>query len=105
MHTTIFLLPFSLFYHDIKLELKLKEGLFGFKGENGKWVIKPKYERALDFSKGLALVKENGQWGCINHHNKTIIPLYLDLGEMLIDSILVIKNIENQVFFELAIGK
>ena len=83
----LFLLPLSLFSHEIKLELKQKESLLGYKGENGEWLIKPKYEHALDFLKGLALVKENGKWGCINHHNKTIIPLDLDLGEMLIDSI------------------
>lgn len=59
---------------------------YGFKNEGGKFVIKPNYDDAREFSEGLAAVRlgdkydddclltESGKWGFINTKGKTVIP-------------------------------
>lgn len=52
----------------------------GFKDQNGKVVIAPKYEIAEDFSKGLACVSLNDKWGFIDETGKVIIPFIYNSG-------------------------
>lgn len=50
-------------------------GRYGYKDENGKVIIEPKYSEADSFSEGLAAVKEFGsRWGFIDKTGKEIIP-------------------------------
>ena len=49
------------------------EGKWGYY-KDGQWVIGPKYERAMSFSEGLAVVKLNGMFGCINALGEQVTP-------------------------------
>ncbi|MEZ5053865.1 MAG: WG repeat-containing protein [Chitinophagales bacterium] len=47
---------------------------YGFKDDKtGEIIIEPKYDKAEDFSEGLAAVKINGKYGFINKDEKIII--------------------------------
>ncbi|OJJ13976.1 hypothetical protein BKI52_44720 [marine bacterium AO1-C] len=39
-----------------------------------RWLVKPRYELAYDFSEGLSSVKAGGKWGYINLKGKLVIP-------------------------------
>jgi hypothetical protein len=47
--------------------------VWGFIDKAGKWVIRPAYEEAYDFSEGLAPVKVNKKWGYVNKDGKMVI--------------------------------
>jgi serine/threonine protein kinase len=50
---------------------------YGFTDNNGKWVIQPIYDDALEFNEGLARVSQNGKYGFINTDGKWVIqPIY-----------------------------
>jgi len=50
------------------------EKRWGYINEEGKFIIKPKYESAADFqSNGMAEVLENGRWGLIDKSGKLIM--------------------------------
>ena len=51
---------------------------YGYKDENGNIVIPAKYDDALDFSDGLALVKIKGKYGFIDKTDKLVIPAKYD---------------------------
>ncbi len=51
---------------------------YGYKDENGNIVIPAKYDDALDFSDGLALVKFKGKCGFIDKTDKLVIPAKYD---------------------------
>lgn len=53
-----------------------KQGADGKWGycKDDQWIVNPKYERAMSFSGGLAVVKLNGKWGCIDIAGETVIP-------------------------------
>ena len=55
--------------------------LWGFVDEEGKWVIKPKFRDAEDFSEGFAAVKLDGKWGYIKSDGKWLVePRFYDAG-------------------------
>lgn len=53
-----------------------KQGIDGKWGycKDDQWVINPKYERAMSFSEGLAVVKLDGKFGCIDIAGEVVIP-------------------------------
>ncbi len=53
---------------------------FGFKDQNGKIIIAPKYTGAEDFSEGLACVSLNDVWGFIDETGKVVIPFKYNAG-------------------------
>ena len=54
-----------------------KDGLWGFINTKGLWIIKPSYFNALEFTEGIAAVRNFGKWGYINAHNEWVIqPQY-----------------------------
>ena len=54
-----------------------KDGLWGFINAKGQWIIKPSYFNALEFTEGIAAVRNFGKWGYINAHGDWIIqPQY-----------------------------
>lgn len=57
----------------------LKEGAkYGFVNHILRLEIALMYEKAMDFSDGLAAVKKDGKWGYINESGVTVIPFELD---------------------------
>lgn len=51
-----------------------QNGLWGYLGTGGTWVIKPQYELVTAFERKAALVKKNGKWGQINQRNVPTLP-------------------------------
>lgn len=49
------------------------DGKWGY-CKDGQWIINPKFERAMSFSEGLAVVKLNGKFGCIDVAGESVIP-------------------------------
>lgn len=49
--------------------------LVGYMDSVGNIVAQPKYQRGLDFNKGVAWVCKDGRWGCINKKGAVIVPL------------------------------
>jgi hypothetical protein len=44
-------------------------GKYGYADAQGNIIIKPQFDKALDFSEGLAAVEQDGLWGYINYKN------------------------------------
>lgn len=67
---------------EIKLEPKKGDNnLWGYVDEEGKWVIKPKFSDAEDFSEGFAAVLLDGKWGYIKSDGKWLVkPRFYDAG-------------------------
>jgi hypothetical protein len=51
-----------------------QEKLFGFVNSNGATIVQPQYELAHNFTNGIAWVRKNGLWGCIDKTGHTVIP-------------------------------
>lgn len=61
--------------------VKFKENeKWGFKDQNGKVIIEPKYSGAEEFSEGLASVLLNDIWGFIDETGKVVIPFKYNSG-------------------------
>lgn len=56
------------------------DGKYGFKDAAGSELIKAKYERAKNFSEGLAAVKSQGKWGFINEKDELVVPHKYDVA-------------------------
>lgn len=56
------------------------DGKYGFKTADGSELIKAKYDRAKNFSEGLAAVKFQGKWGFINEKDELIVPHQYDVA-------------------------
>jgi len=58
----------------IRLPQRGGNGLFGYVGIDGKWVIDAKYETVRDFNKqGFAFVKNEDGWNCIDSTGNVIV--------------------------------
>lgn len=66
--------------------------LYGFINMKGKIAIPAKYQYALAFSDGLALVKENGKFGYINTDGSIAIPMQYNDGTHFINGTSTVKN-------------
>jgi hypothetical protein len=52
-------------------------GKYGYKDKTGKIIIEPKYDKAFEFSEGLASIRQNGKWGYIDKSGTEIVkPQY-----------------------------
>ena len=59
------------------LFLILQGGMYGYMNKSGKVTIEPRYEKAFDFSEGLAMFVEGAQWGVIDTAGNVVIePAY-----------------------------
>ena len=70
---------------DFSDELTAEEadGKWGYIGEDGLWVIEPRFKGASDFLDGRGWVKDDsGKWGCIDRSGAWLIkPAYDDVWE------------------------
>ncbi|MCP4441041.1 MAG: WG repeat-containing protein [Aureispira sp.] len=48
-------------------------GKYGYKNESGEWAIRPKFNKALAFSNGLAAAYDGKHWGFINKKGKWVL--------------------------------
>lgn len=55
-----------------------RNGKNGYKDENAREVIAPKYDSAWWFVEGIADVQLNGKWGFIDKTGREVIPLKYD---------------------------
>lgn len=66
-------------YHD-SLALVERDGRLGFVDLDGHLVIPFHFDKAYDFSEGLASVCFNGMWGYIDTHGDVFMPFIFDLA-------------------------
>ena len=67
--------------------------LSGFADAGGKQVIAPQFSQAMDFSEGLACVKnESGKWGYINTSGSLVIPYLYDEANSFSSGLALIKQ-------------
>lgn len=55
-----------------------KEGKWGYIDQAGRIAIKPVFEQALDFSDGMAAVREGKNWGYIDSSGKIAVPIRIE---------------------------
>ncbi|MCO6498496.1 MAG: WG repeat-containing protein [Chitinophagaceae bacterium] len=56
-------------------------GKFGYKDSTGAIIIAPRYDKAFEFSDGLASIRQNGKWGIIDMSGAEIVqPKYSYAG-------------------------
>ena len=77
--------------------------IFGYIDKKGNWVIKPQYDDAKSFDKGIAEVVINEQYGYINTKGEQIIPCKYDKygGWFVNDSTIKMKKDGVEYYFNL----
>lgn len=77
--------------------------IFGYIDKKGNWVIKPQYDDAKSFDKGIAEVVINEQYGYINTKGEQIIPCKYDKygGWFVNDSTIEMKKDGVEYYFNL----
>lgn len=68
------LVVFNMKPSELELYPAPKDGKWGFIDKNGKFVIKPRYDRTYEFSEGYAAVEVDGLCGYINKNGEMVIP-------------------------------
>lgn len=58
-------------------------GKWGFIDINGKWMLEPRYESALDYQQGIARVRVDGKWGAVNSSYEFAVKPEFDFIEYL----------------------
>ena len=58
-----------------------KNGRYGYIRRDGSWVVKPKYEKAFDFSEGRGAVVKNGRLGFVDSTGKEVIACVYDYDD------------------------
>jgi len=61
-----------------RVALVRDDGKFGYIKEDGSWFIEPGYEKAGNFSDGMAAVFGEGKWGYIDSNNQLVIDYQFD---------------------------
>jgi len=76
--------------------------LFGYIDKSGKFVIKPQYRRAMDFSEGLAPVWLEHNWALIDSAGKIVVPpIYSEVDSSLFsEGLLAVKLKEHWGFID-----
>ena len=84
------LLPF---YGYAETKIVPKQGVDGKWGycKDEQWIINPKFERAMSFSDGMAVVKLNGKFGCIDIAGETVIPYRFDAAYSFSEGLAAVK--------------
>ena len=64
--------------NEVRLFPVSEDSRWGYVDMQGRFVIAPRFERALGFSEGLARVRVNGCWGYIDAAGNMLIPPRFD---------------------------
>ena len=77
--------------------------VFGYIDKKGNWVIKPKFDEAKAFEKGVAEVVINERYGYINNKGEQIIPCKYDKygGSFVNDSTIEMRMDGVECYFNL----
>lgn len=67
-----------------------EKGKWGY-SKDGEWAIAPKYERAMSFSEGLAVVKQNGKFGCIDIAGEQVIPCRFEVAHSFSEGLAAVR--------------
>ncbi|MCQ2189001.1 MAG: WG repeat-containing protein [Paludibacteraceae bacterium] len=81
----------------------LKNGKYGYTA-NGKFVVKPKYEYATDFSDGLARVGKEGKYGFVNESGEEVIPMTYTQASSFNYGVAAVKDQNGDAYFILPSG-
>lgn len=55
------------------LQLCKEKGKYGYKDENGKWIVEPKFMMADEFDRGSARVQLDGMWGYLKEDGSWLV--------------------------------
>ena len=80
-------------------------GKWGFIDTKGKFVISPRFEKANNFTEGLAIAKVNGKWGYIDKTGKFVIEPQYDLCQPFTEGLAYVANKEQERGFVDKTGK
>ncbi len=80
------------FINEKYFEIVWNGGYCGFQNLNGEMITDYKYDFALKFSNGLAVVELNGQWGYVDTKGKEVIPLQYQNCHCFVDGIAIVKK-------------
>ena len=92
------------FINEKYFEIVWNGGYCGFQNLNGELITDYKYDFALKFSNGLAVVEKNGQWGYVDTKGKEVIPLQYQYCKCFVNGIAVVKK-ENKYGYIDMLGK
>lgn len=53
-------------------------GKYGYRDSRGHFVIRPRYDNALSFREGVAMVEMGGKWGFVNQFGRTVAKCIYD---------------------------
>ncbi|MBE6325992.1 MAG: WG repeat-containing protein [Bacteroidales bacterium] len=81
----------------------LKNGKYGYTA-NGKFVVKPKYEYATDFSDGVARVGKDGKYGYVNEMGEEVVPLQYTAASSFNYGVAAVKDQNGDAYFILPSG-
>ena len=76
--TLILVIVFSQSIFAQRAAMVRKDNKFGYINENGSWLIEPSYEKASNFSNGMAAVFNGDKWGFIDINNQLVIDYQFD---------------------------
>ena len=86
--------------NDISLYQVCREGKRGFIDKTGREVIPCKYDIALDFREGLAMVKMSGKYGFIDKTGREVAPCQYDDAEDLHEGMALVKKNDKWGFID-----
>ena len=69
----------------------MRGGKFGFINTEGNRITKFEFDRAYDFSEGLAAVKIGDKWGYINNQGQLSIDAHYDYADSFQDGLAVVN--------------
>ncbi|WAC03072.1 WG repeat-containing protein [Lacinutrix neustonica] len=79
--------------------IKMNNGKYGYINSVGDVIIEPKFYYALDFSEGLAAIREKGFYGYINNTGQFVIPPYFEDAGKFKDGIAIVTTKEDKEIY------
>ncbi|GAA3523366.1 WG repeat-containing protein [Aquimarina addita] len=76
--------------------IKMNNGKYGYINSVGKVIIEPKFYYALDFSEGLAAIREKGYYGYIDKTGQFVIPPNFEDAGKFKDGIAIVTTKEDK---------
>ena len=77
---------------DKHLKLAKEKGKYGYKDEDGNWIVKPIFMKADEFERGMARVQLDGMWGFLNEDGGWIVEPTLSEASPFSDELARVKR-------------